>query len=324
MIKTMAPPSWVYSLITGLVAALMCIMSGYSLWLAAFLAYMPSYFDGAHLTGVRAWPELQQWTALWRPLITGLIRAPVKVVSETTLDPQRQSIIAAAPHGILSLNHALYFTDAGGFLSMFPHDRRDLGASVIFRIPLFRELLLWAGCVDASKATARKMLKSGKSLFIYPGGEKEQMLTRNEQQRAYIRTRKGYARLALESGSDVIPAYCFGETDLFKVRLPLEGLRMFICDKLHIALPIATGVWGIPFPFCLPLRPRNGLYLAVGKPLRPSKQLAAEDPGFAEAVEELHERYLAAMVKLVEDHKHKSGYGADAPLELLPPAGKVI
>ena len=55
-------------------------------------------------------------------------------------------------------------------------------------------------------------------------------------------------------------------------------------------------------------------------PLRPTRQLAANEPGFDAAVEEMHERYLAAMAKLVEDHKHKSGYGADASLEILPPA----
>ena len=217
--------SWIVSLAVAALAAPLCSVGGYSLWWALLLGYLPSYFDGAQLTGARAWPELQQCTALWQPFVTALIRGPVKVVFETQLDPQRQSIIAAAPHGILSLNHSLYFTDAGGFLTHFPHPRRDLGASVIFRIPMFRELLLWAGCVDASKATARKMLQSGKSLFIYPGGEKEQMLTRHQQQRAYIGTRKGYARLAVEHGVDVIPAYCFGETDLYKVWLPLERLR---------------------------------------------------------------------------------------------------
>ena len=97
---------------------------------------------------------------------------------------------------------------------------------------------------------------------------------------------------------------------------------MLICDKLHVALPIATGLWGFPFPLCLPLRPRHGLYLAVGAPLRPTRQLAAHEPGFDAAVEEMHERYLAAMAKLVEDHKHKSGYGADASLEILPPAAR--
>jgi len=71
---------------------------------------------------------------------------------------------------------------------------------------------------------------------------------------------------------------------------------MLICDKLHIALPIATGTGGMPFPFCIPIRPRNGIYTAIGKPLRPTKQLSDRDPGFAEAVDELHERYFFLLL----------------------------
>jgi hypothetical protein len=37
---------------------------------------------------------------------------------------------------------------------------------VLFRIPLFRELALWAGSVDAGKAVASRMLREGKSLGI--------------------------------------------------------------------------------------------------------------------------------------------------------------
>jgi len=225
--------SWMASLVVGLcsVCAIVCSSAEYSWWWAVLFGYMPSYLDGAEYTGKRAWPGLQRWTAFWKPLIESIVRGPVRVVCETKIDPKQQSIIAAAPHGILSLNHVLFFTDCAGLLSVFPHDRRDLGASVIFRIPVFRELLLWAGCVDASKTTARKMLHSGKSLFIYPGGEKEQMLTRYQQQRSYIRTRKGYARLAVEFGIDVIPAYSFGETDLYKVT-PTLTLTLVLALKL--------------------------------------------------------------------------------------------
>jgi hypothetical protein len=56
------------------------------------------------------------------------------------------------------------FTDAVGFMSkVAPLPRRDLGASVIFRIPGLRELCLWLGVVDAGAATAHKVLSQASS-----------------------------------------------------------------------------------------------------------------------------------------------------------------
>jgi len=43
----------------------------------------------------------------------------------------------------------------------------------------------------------------------------------DEQQ--ILRRRKGFARLALQSGASLVPVFCFGETDLFETFVPPEG-----------------------------------------------------------------------------------------------------
>lgn len=42
-------------------------------------------------------------------------------------------------------------------------------------LPVWRELLLWLGGVDAGRATACSVLRNGWSLYILPGGEAEQV-----------------------------------------------------------------------------------------------------------------------------------------------------
>eukprot|EP00976_Prorocentrum_cordatum_P067739 1178872-Prorocentrum_minimum.AAC.5 len=80
-------------------------------------------------------------------------------------------------------------TDADGFVSEFPslscEKRRDLAANVVFKIPGWRELLLWMGCVDASRQNAMAVLRKGCSLYILPGGELEQV-SETSHQRLYL------------------------------------------------------------------------------------------------------------------------------------------
>jgi hypothetical protein len=68
-----------------------------------------------------------------------------------------------------------------------------------------RQVLLFLGCVDASSATARYNLKKGRSLYIYIGGEKEQLMTSPGESKIYVKNRKGFVKLALAHGTHLVP-----------------------------------------------------------------------------------------------------------------------
>ena len=72
---------------------------------------------------------------------------------------------------------------------------------VLFFIPLFKELVEWSGCVDASKKTAVYNLDKGRTLHIYVGGEKEQMMCKPGETKVYLNKRKGFIKLALKYGT---------------------------------------------------------------------------------------------------------------------------
>ena len=51
---------------------------------------------------------------------------------------------------------------------------RPCGASVLFRVPLIREYLLWTGHLDAGKRTLTKHMAAAKDdIGLVIGGEKE-------------------------------------------------------------------------------------------------------------------------------------------------------
>jgi 2-acylglycerol O-acyltransferase 2 len=97
----------------------------------------------------------------------------------------------------------------------------------------FGQLISFAGGVDAGPKEVSKAIKDGCSVSICPGGiaemfwgyPKEGCLPREEY--AFLRSRKGFIRIAMKHNVPVVPVYCFGNTHaMHKAKTPwiLEAL----------------------------------------------------------------------------------------------------
>jgi hypothetical protein len=170
-----------------------------------FLAFAFIYFfwiliDPSSKSDGRVWPWFQH-LGVWKN-ICALFQG--SVVEETKLDNKKQYIFASFPHGAYTAQHVLTMTNGVGFFSnVYSGDRRDLVASVLFFIPVLREMLLWLGCVDASASTAKLNLNKGRSILIFVGGEKEQLLAEPGRYCIYVKERKGFVKLSLTSGAPI-------------------------------------------------------------------------------------------------------------------------
>lgn len=228
------------------------------------------------------------------------------------LDPAQQCIFAAHPHGIATWNHFLTMTDGCRFLSSsYPHPRLDLGATVLFFIPFFKDILLWLGCVDAGAATAHAILARGYSTLIYIGGEKEQILTERGKDIVVVRPRKGFCKLALQHDCPIVPVYAFGENDLYRTFNYLKDFQLWVASTFKLAFPPC---WGVPFLPFLPLP--LPVTVVMGEPLPPrvGNKMGTSGGGNGkgveptrEEVEELHARYVEALAKLFNAHKVRQG-----------------
>jgi len=266
---------------------------------AAVLLYLPEYWSFKELEGGAA-PWFQRWRG-WRAIAVWLFgEARVVVEDPAALRGCPRGILAVAPHGVVSFNHALFFTDCAGWFSdgVWPVERRDLAASFLFRIPLYRDFLIALGCVDASRDNARRCLAAGRSLFVYPGGEREQLSAAPGRHAALWKNRKGFVRLAVEYGVPLIPSYAFGEAELYApVPLLLEA-RLALAAALRIALPLAVGrAW------CPPLPKKRPLVAVVGNPIPVPRVDRRDAKKFDETVDEVHAKVCAALVELFDRHK---------------------
>lgn len=85
----------------------------------------------------------------------------------------------------------------------------------MFLLPGSREICLWMGAVRADRSNAIRILQTDKlNLLLYPGGSDEIFLTDPSSTETTIIARKGFIRLALQQGVDLVPSFVFGIINL--------------------------------------------------------------------------------------------------------------
>ena len=289
-----------------------------ALFLPAAYYLVFSYMDGSEYREGKPWPWLQRWKPMHRIIGDGGYFKPRIIYDDEDAlkrverkgPEEEQCIFGCFPHGVVSFHHGILMTDTAGFLSKFPslvRARRDLVASVTLAVPGYRELLMWLGCVDAGKATAKRVLRKGYHLYVLPGGEAEQMLTKRGRHRVFVKARKGFVKLALERGANLVPVYAFGETDMYHTSDAFMGPRKWLMKNLRVALPLFWGRWGTPIPY------PGTLAVVVGKPIR--APTVTDPEKMHRAVDTLHAEFVEQLRGLFERHKAECGY-PDAVLEV--------
>lgn len=205
-------------------------------------------------------------------------------------------IIVQHPHGIFSFVGVCAavstITGSNGLGIEGLRDVPTAGASVLRKIPILKDVLGVFGIIDASaKKLAARASRVRGSFVLYVGGMAELFASSSKREAVFLRGRKGFIKLALRSGADVVPVYLFGNTTVLSALKwgPLARLSR----KLQVSITFFWGRWLLPLP-----RPVKLIYVR-GKPLGMSK---IESPTDAE-VDYWHEKYCKQLVKLFDNYK---------------------
>jgi 1-acyl-sn-glycerol-3-phosphate acyltransferase len=283
--------------------------NGHGIFIVAMVAlYIPRFLDGSERTANgRPW-ELLWSTHLWR-LSTNFLG--LTIVREQELDATKRYIFGFHPHGILVFSRLATF--GGGWTTVFPNiAARLLGATAVFYVPLAREICLWLKAVDASRSTAEKVLKSGKSILVYPGGVPEIFLTEPEskENKIMLKKRLGFVKLAIRHGAELVPVFVFGEKWFYNVWNPPKNVVAFFRKTLKIPIILFWGrfLW---MPKKLPKEKAFGI--VYGKPIPTTLNADPSD----EDVQAVHAQYVAEIERIFEQYKGRFGYDADETLVIL-------
>ncbi|VDD93065.1 unnamed protein product [Enterobius vermicularis] len=305
----------------------------YLLWINILYGIWLYYDRDAPIRGYRRMKWFQG-SVIWKYFADYF---PQKLIKTADLPSDRNYIIGAHPHGIMSLGTFTTFcTNGTGFWDKFPGLTPYLATLPgQFLFPFRREYILLSGSsycsfanccnrgLSAFKHYCRKqgllnLLNNQKGLVlaIVLGGAEEALECRHDNYDLILRKRKGFVRLALETGA-LVPCYMFGENDTYN---QVSNNRGTLLRKLQVTFrryagfstPIIFGRGIFNYTFgVLPFR--TPIHTVVGRPInvKPTPNPTNEE------VDALHETYCEELNKLFDENKGKYGISHDTKLHFI-------
>lgn len=290
-------PSWVDK---GIRLVFMCILlfPVYAIfpwpWLffAGAVCYVPSYLDNGEKTGKRV-------SGFFKDLpIFRFVRWYFALKIDPVggkLDATRKYIIGLHPHGFLPIGTMVaVMSNACSAESVWLNGTRlyGLAASFCFYIPGYRDFILAGGIIDAARYNARRAIESGCSVALVPGGATEGLYASPGKHILVLNKRKGFIKLALETGCDLVPCYSFGESDCYdqlsSMWPPIKKFQAKFQRVLGLSLPLVTNI--------IPRRAQ--ITVVTGTPIVVTKNASPTD----EEVLALHAKYVAALRELFDQN----------------------
>jgi hypothetical protein len=221
------------------------------------------------------------------------------VIKEGELDPAKVYVMGFHPHGILPITVFWLRCCDDKWKVLFPGVTFSmLTASVMHFVPIMRDIMQWMGGREVSRESFRHALRAGRSCLVVPGGQAEMLHSVSDSSEVCVVTKhRGFVRMALAEGADLVPILSIGESDLLdNVRMPT--VQQWFLKRTGIAAPhFPYGCFYLPIP-----RPRK-VTVIVGRPI---PVLRVSDPSDA-VVKATLDTYLRALLEMYDRHRVAAG-----------------
>ncbi|KFH40333.1 Diacylglycerol O-acyltransferase 2A-like protein [Hapsidospora chrysogenum ATCC 11550] len=232
------------------------------------------------------------------------------------LPPNRKYILGYHPHGIISHGAwSAFATNALGFADKFPGITNSLlTLDSNFRLPFYRDWLLLMGVRSVSKESIANTLSkggpnndgAGRAVTIVIGGARESLEAQPGTLRLILRGRKGFVKMALRTGADLVPVLAFGENDLYDQLSPhthpmVHRLQIFLLKVFKFTVPALHGRGVLNYDVGL-MPYRRPVNVVVGRPIQVDRPRGSEQPT-QEEIDRLHELYVREVERLWDTYK---------------------
>lgn len=287
------------SVLLSTAVALLCLPNR---WAAGYLAC---------LWATLLWPLDKPTSAFGRHFCKLSIEAAIKrhklqvhYEDQESLKPGRPYVVGHEPHSALPMILHTVLSRASNIRPPAFKNPIILATSIGFWVPLERHLWWWIGTRPASRQVMHKQLAEGGTVVLIPGGVQECSFMEPGKEVAFLRSRKGFVRIALQHGAPLVPVFSFGQTNMYKwVRFGppfLSSATMHKISRTIGFLPMwVYGKWGTLLTFEVPV------HMVIGKAIEVPK---VENPS-QEQIDVYLQRFINALDRLFHEYKDRAGHG---------------
>jgi len=237
---------------------------------------------------------------------------PIRLIKTVDLDPAQNYIFGSHPHGLLASGcfGGLGTNGANADLIFKEFQIHLHTLAMNFWFPATRELILSLGMQSASKKSITNSIskkEGGNISVIVVGGAAESMYTSTDQISIVLEKRKGFVKLALQHGAQLVPTFSFGEAHIYNILPQPEGsLIRNLQEKVRHVVGFAPVLFfgrGM-FQYNFGLLPfRRPVYVVVGQPIPVQKN---PNPT-AEEIGRVHSQYIEGMKDLYDEYNKVYG-----------------
>jgi hypothetical protein len=243
---------------------------------------------------------------------------PARLHRTVPLESTRKYIFGYHPHGIISHGaFAAFATEALGFSELYPGITNTLlTLDANFRVPFYRDYALAMGLASVSRESIENLLSKGghngagmgRAVTIVIGGARESLDAQPHSLRLVLKSRKGFVKLAIRTGADLVPVLAFGENELYdqvdsEEHPWIHKFQMLVKKAMGFTIPLfhARGI----FNYDVGLMPyRRAVNIVVGRPIKVVQQGSGKDSKVDERyLDEVHQRYVDELIRLWDLYK---------------------
>lgn len=157
----------------------------------------------------------------------------------------------------------------------------------------------------------------GRAITIVVGGAAESLDALPYSLRLVLKRRKGFVKMAIRTGADLVPVLAFGENDLYdQFRADshprIHKTQLFIKKLMGFTVPLfhARGV----FNYDVGLMPyRRPLNIVVGRPIRVDQSATPQQ----DVLDRVHEEYVKELERLWDTWKDEFAPNRKEELKIL-------
>jgi 2-acylglycerol O-acyltransferase 2 len=256
---------------------------------------------------------------------------PARLHRTVELEPTRKYIFGYHPHGIISHGaFAAFATEALGFSELYPGITNTLlTLDTNFRVPLYRDYALALGLASVSRESIENILSKGgrngegmgRAVTIVIGGARESLDAKPHSLRLVLKSRKGFVKIAIRTGADLVPILAFGENDLYdqvdSVAHPwIHKFQMLVKKGMGFTVPLfhARGI----FNYDVGLMPyRRAVNIVVGRPIKVVQQGGKDNKVDEKYLDQVHQQYVDELMRLWDGYKDTFAKDRQEELEIV-------